>query len=863
MIDVVRSLRRHGAFAQPHLAGRLALTALAAVLCVAAQMAIPLTTGSIIDRALLARDAHALLVRVALLAVAALVTTLAQGVQDTLAAHLGEGGRAALQAQVLARLHQLPIAWHDQQRTGRLLSLLTEDAALASRSFFEAMAESWSSLLQILFALAILAASYGRAVLAALLLVPLYLIVPLLVARRSHQAARAALASTADVHAALHESIQAVRDIRIFGRADWALDRVRRLLATDVAAQVRQVLLRSAAGLDYAFYFLAVSLVYWRGGLAVLSGRLSLGSLIVLVVLLGMLAPPVRRLARLATDLERVRAALARIEDLPAPDLAAPSPAARGGLVLAPGSHQIAFEGVGFAYQGAPQVLHDITFVVQPGQRIALVGPSGAGKSTLVGLLARLYEPQQGRILIDGHDLRTLDAAALRDQLGFVLQDTVLFAGTVGDNIRFGKLTASAQEIAQGARLAHAAAFIDQLPSGYDTQVGERGVQLSGGQRQRLGIARVVLRQPGILILDEAMSALDTEAERQVREALEDLMQGRTTLIVSHRPSTFMHADRILVLDQGRIVAAGRHPELEQSCPLYRRLLGTAARAASAALLAAALAMVAPPAAHAAPGAATAASQAAPPPAAPAAPAPLRGFVRDISYAMDVDGRQVPVELYKSERAGAIVLVSPSLRLPLLLRAGVLATLDPAQLERHPDGSIDLAPTPAPSRQGSFQVTQSGVRFAFEGHSAEVRFLEQPPLLGPRTVDEVTAHNPEYLPDATRYQPEPQALDALRHETRPVHVRIYYGSWCGHCRMLVPHAVKLQQLLRGSAIQIEYFGVRNPATDPEAQRAGVVAIPTAVVSVGGRERARIVSDQDWNQLEVALRDRLRGGGGQR
>jgi ATP-binding cassette, subfamily B, bacterial len=546
----------------------------AAAVYTAAVTGLPLVTGSIVDRALVARDPYALVQRTLLLVALAALSTLANGVQQTAFAWLRERSRAALQARLLARLLALPIAFFDRERAGRLQSLLTEDAASAARQAYELLAESLLGGLQLAFALAVVAVRYGRIAWVALLLIPLYMLPPLLFARRTRGAAHAALGATAEVASALHESVQGVREVRLFAREGWALARLGRLLAVEVAQQVRLQRLRSALALDYIVYFAVVSAVYWRGGLAVLGGRLTLGELIALVVLLGMLANPVGRLTRVGAEAQRLAAALDRLEELAG---AAAEPAPAGGRELGPGAHRICFAGVDFRYPGtAAPALRDITLAVEPGTVVAVVGPSGAGKSTLAGLLARLYEPQAGRILIDGQDLRDYSLASLRRELGCVLQDPVLFAGSVEENIRFGKLDATADEVEQSARAAGADAFIARLAAGYASEVGERGVQLSGGQRQRLGIARVLLRQPSILILDEATSALDAETERQVRQSLRRRLAGRTMLVISHRPSAFVDADRILVLDRGRIAAAGTHAELLAASPVYRRLIATA-----------------------------------------------------------------------------------------------------------------------------------------------------------------------------------------------------------------------------------------------------------------------------------------------
>jgi thiol-disulfide isomerase/thioredoxin len=254
---------------------------------------------------------------------------------------------------------------------------------------------------------------------------------------------------------------------------------------------------------------------------------------------------------------------------------------------------------------------------------------------------------------------------------------------------------------------------------------------------------------------------------------------------------------------------------------------------------------------------------AAAPPASPAA-RPLRGFVRDVEFVLEVDGAPAPVELYKSESAGAIVLLSPSFRRPLVLHAGELSEVDARQVEKHTDATLDLAPDARLSPRGSFAVTPDGVRFTLDRHQASVRHTTLPPLLGLRRLDEVATHNPEYLAAATAYAPDAPAMAALRAERRPVVVRVYYGSWCGHCRLLVPHAVKVeQQLAGGGAIRFEYFGLRDPATDPAARQAGVAVIPTAVVTVSGSEAGRIATDSGWAALEVTLRDVLAGRGGVR
>lgn len=574
---MLRVLASHGIRLRIFFPGLL-LGCVAAILFTAAQTALPLVTGWIVDKALLAKDTHTLGLLVLLLIGTAVLTTVGRGVHQTAFAWFGERCRAELQTGLLRRLHELPIAFFDRQQAGRIQSLLTEDAASAARLGSQLLSEAVVGTLQLGFVLAALASQHGQAVIGALLLIPIYAVLPFVFSRRVRVAAREALAEAAEANAILHESIAAVREVRIFGRELWSVQRLSRRLAAGVSRQTRLVVLRSAVGLNYILYTLIAGAVYWWGGLALFAGRLTVGELVAIVILLGYLDTPVTRLINLGAEYQRVAAAAERIASLDDVDSGTQ---AAGSEELAPGGHRVCFEEVEFRYDDthAP-ALREASFTVEPGELVAIVGPTGAGKTTLIGLLARLYEPQQGRILIDGKDIRAYSLASLRREFGFVLQDTMLFAGTVRENIRFGKLDATDNEVMESARLANAHEFIERLRDGYDSEVGERGVQLSGGQRQRIGIARVLLRQPGTLVLDEATSALDTEAERLVREALERLMEGRTTFVISHRPSAFVNADRILVLDGGRIVATGRHEELFGSCALYRKLVGGAVQPA-------------------------------------------------------------------------------------------------------------------------------------------------------------------------------------------------------------------------------------------------------------------------------------------
>ena len=570
---VVRTLARLSGFVAPY-RRRFILAGIALLVAAGCTLAVGQGLRLVIDRGFAAGDAaeldHAL---VALLAIIALMA-IASYVRFYNVSWIGERVTADLRRRVFDHLLTLSPGFFEITRTGEVISRLTNDTTMLETVIGSSLSFALRNMVLGLGALVLLMLTSFKLTLLVIAGLPVVLLPIILFGRRVRRLSRASQDRVADTGAYVDEAIHEIRTVQAYVHEpqdrDAYAQRVEAAFRTGVQ-RIRQRALLIAAVIFLVF--VAVGIILWIGGHDVLAGRLSAGQLSAFVFYAVIVATSVGAVSEVTGELQRAAGATERLlELLDTPtDIATP---VKPTPLPEPPLGTVSLEGVTFAYPSRPNdpALRSLSLRVAAGDRVALVGPSGAGKTTVFQLLLRFYDPQSGRVLIDGVDVRMADPREIRGRIAVVPQEPVIFAATVWTNVRYGRPDATDAEVRDACDAAYASEFLERLPHGFDTELGERGVKLSGGQRQRLAIARAVLSRRPILLLDEATSSLDAESERMVQLALDRLMAGRTTLIIAHRLATVVGAKRIVVLDGGVAVAEGTHASLVRDDPLYRRL---------------------------------------------------------------------------------------------------------------------------------------------------------------------------------------------------------------------------------------------------------------------------------------------------
>jgi ATP-binding cassette subfamily B protein len=560
-------------------AGGVAGASVSGLLWQAGAVSAPLVVKYAIDHGIVTRDHHTLLIWLLVLLGVGLLEVCAGAFRHLYAIRNRSHSDARVRDAIFAHALRLDATYHDRVGPGELLSRASSDSQHVAR-MMDAIGHTIGYALTVVAVAIVMLALDAELALVVLIPVPLIGVGAWLYSRQYERGTRRLQESWAETSTLVEESVSGIRVVKGLGAGDALSGRFR--------GRSDEVMRRALdlARLDAVFIpvlemlpLLGIAAVLWLGGRQVIDGGLTLGSFVAFNAYVVMLVWPMRVLGQRVTTVQKALAASGRITEVLEAEPRLREPRHPEELEQ-PALGDIRLQAVRFGHEGDRAVLDGLDLHVAPGESLALVGATGSGKSTVAGLLARLYDPEDGRVLLDGHDLRGLRLVDVRRSVALVFEETFLFSESVRENIRVGRPDASDDDVRRAAELAGATAFVDDLPDGYDTILGERGFSLSGGQRQRIAIARAILADPAVLVLDDATSAVDATKEHEIRAALAEVMRGRTTLVIAHRPATIALADRVAVLEGGRIVEEGTHEELLSTSARYRALLALESQAA-------------------------------------------------------------------------------------------------------------------------------------------------------------------------------------------------------------------------------------------------------------------------------------------